>query len=111
MAKWDLYGKDRKLAFEESLTPENLSDASFLGMDESAEKIYPLFLAEKEPLSLKHLGRYMQIQGMLFPLWFSATGILMSLISNQKDALERLRSPNFTKTLESFLRNSEIQES
>lgn len=26
MAKWDLYGKDRKLAFEESLTPENLSD-------------------------------------------------------------------------------------
>ena len=26
MAKWDLYGKDRKLAFEETLAPEYLSD-------------------------------------------------------------------------------------
>ena len=25
MAKWDLYGKDRKLGFEEGLTPESLS--------------------------------------------------------------------------------------
>ena len=59
--------KEKRAALQNGagIWPENLSDASFLGMDESAEKIYPLFLAEKEPLSLKHLGRYMQIQGML----------------------------------------------
>ena len=59
--------KERRDALRDGvgIWPENLSDASFLGMDESAEKIYPLFLAEKEPLSFSRLGRYLQIQGML----------------------------------------------
>lgn len=59
--------KEKRTALQEGvgIWPENLSDASFLGMDESAEKIYPLFLAEKEPLSFLRLGRYIQIQGML----------------------------------------------
>ena len=59
--------KERRAALEDGvgIWPENLSDASFLGMDESAEKIYPLFLAEKETLSFSHLGLYLRIQGML----------------------------------------------
>lgn len=59
--------KERRAALEDGagIWPENLSDASFLGMEESAEKIYPLFLAEKEPDTLSLLGRYLYIQGML----------------------------------------------
>ena len=59
--------KERRAALESGtgIWPENLSDASFLGMDESASRIYPLFLAEKEPGSLSQLGQYLHIQGML----------------------------------------------
>lgn len=59
--------KERRAALEDGtgIWPENLSDASFLGMDASAEKIYPLFLAEKEPASFLRLGQYLRMQGML----------------------------------------------
>lgn len=59
--------KDRRTALEEGvgIWPENLSDASFLGMDEEAEKIYPLFLAEKAPSSLSRPGSWLRIQGMM----------------------------------------------
>lgn len=59
--------KDRRAALDEgvSLWPENLSDASFLGMDQAAEQIYPLFLAEKGERSLRHFARYARIQRML----------------------------------------------
>lgn len=59
--------KERRAALEDGagIWPENLSDASFLGMEESAEKIYPLFLAEKEPGSLSRFGRYLRIQSLL----------------------------------------------
>lgn len=59
--------KDRRAALEGGVAvwPENLSDASFLGMEEEAEKIYPLFLSEKEPVSAGRLARYLHIQRML----------------------------------------------
>ena len=59
--------KDRRTALDEgvSLWPENLSDASFLGMDEAAEQIYPLFLAEKGEGSLRRFARYAHVQKML----------------------------------------------
>lgn len=59
--------KDRRTALEEgvSLWPENLSDASFLGMDEAAEQVYPLFLAEKGEGSLRCFARCAHVQKML----------------------------------------------
>ena len=59
--------KEKRTALEEGvgIWPENLSDASFLGMDEAASRIYPLFLAEKEPASFSRFGRYLHIQGMM----------------------------------------------
>ena len=59
--------KEKRTALEEGvgIWPENLSDASFLGMDEAASRIYPLFLAEKEPASFSRFGRYLHIQGMI----------------------------------------------
>ena len=58
---------ERRLALDEgvSVYPENLSDASFLGMDEQAERIYPLFLAEKEFFAPERMLRYLHIQGLL----------------------------------------------
>ena len=59
--------KEKRTALEEGvgIWPENLSDAPFLGMDEAASRIYPLFLAEKEPASFSRFGRYLHIQGMM----------------------------------------------
>lgn len=59
--------KDRRAALGGGvgIWPENLSDASFLGMDEAAEKMYPLFLSEKEPVLAGRLARYLRIQWML----------------------------------------------
>lgn len=59
--------KNRRAALDGcvSVWPENLPDASYLGMDEEAGKIYPLFLAEKEPASIKHIPRYLYIQGRM----------------------------------------------
>lgn len=59
--------KDRRTALNEgvSLWPENLSDASFLGMDQAAEQIYPLFLAEKGDRSLRNIARYAHVHRML----------------------------------------------
>lgn len=59
--------KERRAALGSGvgIWPENLTDASFLGMDEEAGKIYPLFLAEKEPLSFRRIGKYLRIQGMM----------------------------------------------
>jgi len=58
---------ERRLALDEgvSVYPENLPDASFLGMDEQAEGIYPLFLAEKEFFAPGRMLRYLHIQGLL----------------------------------------------
>lgn len=58
---------ERRMALEEgvSVYAENLSDASFLGMDEEAERIYPLYLAEKEFFTSERLGRYLHIQRIL----------------------------------------------
>ena len=58
---------ERRLALDEgvSVYPENLSDASFLGMDEQAERIYPLFLAETEFFAPERMLRYLHIQGLL----------------------------------------------
>jgi hypothetical protein len=59
--------RDRRAALDSGISvwPENLSDASFLGMDEAAERIYPLYLAQKEPVLAERLADYLRMQGML----------------------------------------------
>lgn len=59
--------KEKRAALEDGVAvwPENLSDAAFLGMDEAASKIYPLFLAEKAPASVSGPGRWLHIQFMM----------------------------------------------
>ena len=59
--------RERRQALDEgtSIWPENLSDASFLGMEEAACRIYPLFLAEKEPASPDRIPRYLHLQRLL----------------------------------------------
>ena len=57
--------KRRALDAGVSVYPENMSDASFLGMSREAERTYPLFLAEKELFSPGRLLRYLHIQNLL----------------------------------------------
>ena len=59
--------KERRSALDEGVCvyPENMSDACFLGMSREAERIYPLFLAEKELFSPGRLLRYLHIQNLL----------------------------------------------
>lgn len=59
--------RDRRAALDGgvSVWPENLSDASFLGMDEAAERIYPLYLAQKEPVLTGRIADYLRMQMML----------------------------------------------
>ena len=59
--------KERREALGDgvSVWAENLSDASFLGMEGEAQRQYPLFLAEKEPAEPGRIFRYLRIQGLL----------------------------------------------
>ena len=60
--------KERREAFEEGVSswPENLSEASCLAMGEEAGRIYPLFLAYREPASPDRIPRYLRISRLLF---------------------------------------------
>ena len=66
--------RERRAALADgvSVYRENLEDAAFLGMDEAARRILPLFLAEKEPLAAARIPEYLHLQKMLvqeFPAW------------------------------------------
>ena len=59
--------KERREALADgvSVWAESLPEASFLGMEDAAETIYPLFLAEKEPFSLSGLPDFFRMQVLL----------------------------------------------
>lgn len=59
--------RERRRALEEgvSVYAENLPDASFLGMNEKTEAIYPLFLAGRVPFEPGQLPACIRIQGLL----------------------------------------------
>lgn len=60
--------KERREAFEQGASswPENLSEASYLAMGKEAGRIYPLFLAYREPASPDRIPRYLRISRLLF---------------------------------------------
>ena len=60
--------KERREAFEQGAGswPENLSEASYLAMGKEAGRIYPLFLAYREPASPDRIPRYLRISRLLF---------------------------------------------
>ena len=60
--------KERREAFEQGAGswPENLSEASYLAMGKEAGRIYPLFLAYREPASPDRIPRYLWISRLLF---------------------------------------------
>lgn len=55
----------RALAAGTSVCVQNLPDAACLGMGEDAGRIYPLFLAEKEPFSMFRIPQYVHVAGLL----------------------------------------------
>lgn len=59
--------KERREALADgvSVWAETLADASFLGMEEPADRMYPLFLAQKAPFSLHGLPECAQLQRLL----------------------------------------------
>lgn len=59
--------KERRDALESGtgIWPENLSDASFLAMEESAAAIYPLFLAQREPFMPERIPQYLRLLRMM----------------------------------------------
>lgn len=59
--------KERRQALADgvSVWPETLADAAFLGMEEPADRMYPLYLAHKEPLSLHSLPACARLQLLL----------------------------------------------
>ena len=61
--------QERRAALRDgvSVYPENIADASFLGMDDAVRRIYPLFLAQKEPFMLSRIPRYLHLQRLLVP--------------------------------------------
>lgn len=66
--------RERREAFRDGITvfPENLSDASFLGMDGEGGKVYPLYLARKEPAEAAQIPHLLHVQALLlreYPAW------------------------------------------
>ena len=59
--------RERREALEHgvSVWAENLPDAAFLGMDKAAERVYPLFLAEKTPFSVPGIREALGIQELV----------------------------------------------
>ena len=70
--------RERREAFEEGAGtyPENLSEASYLAMGQEAGRIYPLYLASREPSSADRIPRYLQIHRLLFHDRAGLSGIL-----------------------------------
>lgn len=59
--------RERRTALKDGISvyPENIADASFLGMEEAVRRIYPLFIAQKEPVILSRLPQYLHLQRLL----------------------------------------------
>ncbi|MDO5134032.1 MAG: hypothetical protein Q4D81_13795 [Eubacteriales bacterium] len=57
--------KRAALAEGVSVWPESLPDAAFLAMDDRNSRIYPLYLAEKEPFLFRRVPQYLRIRRQL----------------------------------------------